>query len=97
VWQLPLEPLLAGAQVEIRSEDDDFVATLDSDDGRFRATGLPPGDYVIQEYDPVGFTSTTPNKLRAWVRANTVMQVSFGDISDAVRLPHRAYFPLLHN
>ena len=95
VWQPPEEPLLPGAQIVIRSEDSSIVVTLESEDGRFRATSLPPGNYLVQEYDPVGFSSTTPNKIQAWVRANTVMQVSFGDISDAVRRPHRKYFPLL--
>ena len=95
VWQPPGEPLLSGAIVVIRSEDSNIVATLHAEDGRFRAVSLPPGNYLVQEYDPVGFSSTTPNKIQAWVRANTLMQVSFGDISDAIRRPNRRYFPLL--
>jgi hypothetical protein len=81
--------------VEIRREDGGILVRLVSEDGRYRAMNLPPGSYVVQEFDPVGYSSTTPNKVQAWVRANTVMQVDFGDISNDIKRPYRQYVPVL--
>ena len=94
-WQSPQEPLLMGAQVEIRNVNGGFYAIMPVVGGRYRVISLPPQDYVVQEIDPPGYRSTTPNKIQAQVRANTCLEVNFGDISNTIALPHRVYFPML--
>ena len=37
------------------------------------------GDYSVQEFDPPGFTSTTPNLVSVTVASGEVVQVNFGD------------------
>jgi len=94
-WQPLQEPLLLGAQVEIRSADGDLHAIMPVEEGRYWVISLPPQDYVVREIDPMGYRSTTPNKIQAQVRANTCLEINFGDISNTIGLPHRVYFPML--
>ena len=84
-----------GAQVEIRNADGDFYAIMLVEEGRYRVINLPPQDYVVREIDLPGYRSTTPNRIQAQVRANTCLEINFGDISNTIGLPHRVYFPML--
>ncbi len=84
-----------GGQVEIRNADGDFYAIMPVEEGRYRVINLPPQNYVVQEIDPPGYRSTTPNKIQAQVRANTCLEINFGDVSNTIGLPHRVYFPVL--
>ncbi len=84
-----------GAQVEITNADGDFYASMLVEEGRYRVINLPSQDYVVRVIDPVGYRSTTPNTIQAQVRANTCLEINFGDVSNTIGLPHRVYFPML--
>jgi len=76
---------------------------MDAVDGRYELVGLIPGAYIVQEINPPGFTSTTPDKVLARVMANTRVEINFGDTilstpvptATATLSPLRLYFPLL--
>jgi hypothetical protein len=93
-WQIPGEPLLQGSLVAIRNDRGDIVVTMSSRDGRYRAISLPPDNYVVQEVDPLGYRSTTPNKIQVRVRANTSLEVNFGDVSNTLGMPYCVYLPV---
>ena len=53
-------------------------------DGRYWFV-LPPGSYTVQEVDPVGVTSTTPNTVPVDAGPEEYVRVDFGDTYDAGR------------
>lgn len=76
--------MLDGAQVEIRSEKQPPIyLILQALGGRYLFTSLPPDFYIVQEINPPGYTSTTSDKIRVEVMANTRVEVNFGDILSA--------------
>jgi hypothetical protein len=83
--------------LEIRSEGGDLVKEMTTDDGRYEVDNLSPGNYLVTEVDPLGYRSTTPNRVQARVRANISLVVNFGDISNSLAVPHRLFFPVQQN
>lgn len=76
--------MLDGAQVEIQSEKQPPIYLIvGALGGRYLFTSLPPNFYTAREINPPGYTSTTPDKIRVEVRANTRVEVNFGDILSA--------------
>ncbi len=53
--------------------------TVTSGDGTYLFTGLPPGSYTVEETDPEGFVSTTPNERAVSLARGGAASASFGD------------------
>lgn len=53
--------------------------TTTSGDGSYQFPGTAPGTYTVEEFDPVGFTSTTPNVRTVNLAAGGTAGASFGD------------------
>jgi len=53
--------------------------TLTNTQGKFKFTGVLPGDYHVQEIDPPGYISTTPNSFFINVSGSNVSNILFGD------------------
>ena len=51
-------------------------------DGRYSFV-VPPGTYTVQEVDPIGYSSTTPNSVPISPTAGDFIEINFGDISDS--------------
>jgi hypothetical protein len=94
-WQRPEEPTLAGSHVQITTIDGTLVYANLCKEGSYAVVGLPPGDYVVQEIDPPGYHSTTPNTIQIHVLANTRLVINFGDILATLLYPYRLYVPAL--
>lgn len=78
--QNPGEVGLGGVTVVIRNSSGVVVATVTTlPDGSFTALGLPAGTYTVEETDPAGFASTTPNLVSVTVPVGGVASAAFGD------------------
>ncbi|MCX8056048.1 MAG: CIA30 family protein, partial [Ignavibacteria bacterium] len=47
--------------------------------GRFEFLNVPDGEYHVQEIDPYGYISTTPNSFNIFVNGQDVCGIKFGD------------------
>ena len=56
-----------------------IATTLTNSQGQFKFTGVVPGDYHVQEIDPPGYISTTPNSFFITVSGSNVSNILFGD------------------
>jgi uncharacterized surface anchored protein len=82
------EPPLAGAQVVLLDEASQIVKhVVTGEDGLFEFDHLLPGRYQVREQNPLGFQSTTADKLWVQVRANTVSQLTFADYDPTAPTP----------
>ncbi|MEA4906204.1 MAG: sortase [Anaerolineaceae bacterium] len=80
----PGESLLSGVTVRLYDGANNLVGTVLSDvDGTYRFTGLTAGTYTLQETDPAGYSSTTPNQVSVTLAANSSQTVNFGDLTVA--------------
>ncbi len=71
-WQQPAEPALEGVVVYIDSNADGSLEfgepwTTTSADGSYAFTDLAPGDYVVMEVVPPGWTQTSPTNVNLQV------------------------------
>lgn len=57
------------------------VVTSTSGDGAFVFSGLVPGAYVLQQTDPQGFSSSTPNEVAINLEPGQAGTASFGDVA----------------
>ncbi len=74
------EPPLPNAQVLLRTTAGTLLMLQTTGgDGLYRMENLTPGMYWVQEIDPPGYISTTPNDWMVQVHANTIVEVHFGD------------------
>lgn len=72
------EPGLAGVQVRLAGAAGTRDAATDAD-GTFLFEAVTPGSYTVEETDPEGFTSTTPNLRSVHVAAGGAATAHFGD------------------
>jgi len=56
-----------------------IATTLTNALGQFSFTNVLPGDYHVQEIDPPGYISTTPNSFFVQVVASNISNILFGD------------------
>lgn len=81
--QGPGEPGIPGALIELQdgvcTSGVNCPTTTTAGDGSYGFNNLTPGDYVVVETDPAGYTSTMANTVPATVVADTTTSVNFGD------------------
>lgn len=76
----PDEPPLPNAQVILRTmEGALMMLQTTGGDGVYMMGEIVPGSYWLQEVDPPGFISTTPNDWGVTVFSNTSVRINFGD------------------
>jgi len=74
------EPTLAGATITLWDSHSLVVGRQTTTiSGRYAFANLMPGNYLVQEQNPPGYLSTTPDAWSVYVAANTVQVVNFGD------------------
>jgi hypothetical protein len=74
------EPGLAGVVVTLRTSSYAFVARTTTDaDGHFVFANVPAGFFLVEEADPPGYVSSTPNGWILDVTAGMDFWVTFGD------------------
>jgi len=74
------EPPLPNAQIILRTPAGALMMLQTTGgDGLYRMENIVPGVYWLQESDPPGYISTTPNDWMVPVFANTSIEVNFGD------------------
>ncbi|MCX8056085.1 MAG: SpaA isopeptide-forming pilin-related protein [Ignavibacteria bacterium] len=56
-----------------------IATTLTNTQGQFTFTNVLPGQYHVQEIDPPGYISTTPNSFFITVSSSNVTNILFGD------------------
>lgn len=56
-----------------------IATTLTNTQGQFKFTGVVPGNYHVQEIDPPGYISTTPNSFFINVVNSNITNILFGD------------------
>ena len=66
---------IQGVKVKITPGGQTFTAS----DGSYSFTGLFNGTYIIQEIDPTGYTSCTPNKKTIKIKGSNIANRNFGD------------------
>ncbi len=54
-------------------------STTTSEDGTYQFPDLPPGNYRVEETDPTGFVSTTPNARAVALRTGGAAAAAFAD------------------
>ncbi|MGD9100577.1 MAG: SdrD B-like domain-containing protein, partial [Anaerolineae bacterium] len=78
--QDPGEPGLGGVVVSLIDPGTGAtITTTTTGDGSYIFTGVDPGDYIVQESDPDGFTSTTPNDVPVSIGSGGAATANFGD------------------
>jgi uncharacterized repeat protein (TIGR01451 family) len=76
----PSENGIGGVKVElVDSTGQVITSTLTAGDGTYHFPNVPPGDYIVRESDPQGFTSTTPNTVAVTVTPGGSATANFGD------------------
>ncbi len=74
----PGEPGIGGVQVKLVGETGQRT-TATSGDGAFLFAAVTPGSYTVEEIDPVGYSSSTPNLRAVSVASAGAASASFGD------------------
>ena len=75
------EPGIGGVSVTLTGGGGLPVVVGTSGDGAFVFTGLVPGAYLLQQTDPEGFSSTTPNEVAINLDPGQAGTASFGDVA----------------
>lgn len=74
------EPPLPNAQLILRTPAGALMMLQTTGgDGLYRMENIVPGTYWLQEIDPPGYVSTTPNDWMVPVFANMSIEINFGD------------------
>ena len=72
------EPGLGGVKVELKDDKSTVFATQFTDvNGNVQFTNLPAQAFIVEETDPDGYSSTTPNQVTVDLRTSS--RVVFGD------------------
>ena len=81
----PGEPGIGGVTIQLINPSTGAVVatTTTAGDGTYTLNGLPPGSYTVQETDPSGFTSSTPNAVSITLIAGNGTTANFGDLAPA--------------
>lgn len=74
----PSEPGLPGVIIRLSTATGQRTQTTDST-GAYQFANVAPDSYTLEETDPVGFTSTTPNLRAVTVLNGGSARVNFGD------------------
>ncbi len=78
------EPGLGGVAVVVRDGGGNVVATrTTAADGSFVANNLPAGAYTVEEVQPAGFTSSTPDTASVTVSPGGLARQDFGEVRGA--------------
>ena len=76
----PGETGIGGVTVDLRDGAGSLVDTVATvGDGTYVFTEVAAGSYTVEETDPEGFASTTPNEVAISLAADGVATASFGD------------------
>lgn len=90
------EPPLVGVEIILRDGEGSPLETTFTDEfGFYHFADLMPGTYIVQEVDPPGYYSTTPNTVRKDVAAGEMVTVSFGDKRASSTLFHSVFVPMV--
>ncbi len=73
------EPGLVGVSVLLLQNNLVIGSTTTAGNGVYHFDSLLPGQYRIEETDPPGFSSTTPNAVVVYLLAGADLEVNFGD------------------
>ncbi len=74
------EPRLAGVIIRLKDVNNLVIATATTGtDGSFTFTNLAAGTYTIEEEQPAGYGSSTPNSVQVTVSAGGAQAVRFGE------------------
>ncbi|MBM3883006.1 MAG: hypothetical protein FJ387_25360, partial [Verrucomicrobia bacterium] len=86
---------LGGVPMTLRHLDSGFVtATITAGNGAYLFTGIAPGRVAIEETDPPGFVSLTPNSVEVSLTLGGAASANFADLSELVRPPVIAVGPV---
>jgi hypothetical protein len=88
------EPRLGGVEVLLKTGDlvllDTFVTGAD---GAYSFTGLLPDEYRVEEEDPPGYVSSTPNEVVLVVQPDVTITLDFGDYLEPTATPTATVTP----
>ncbi|HMP43039.1 MAG TPA: SdrD B-like domain-containing protein, partial [Roseiflexaceae bacterium] len=71
---------LAGVTITLRNSGGSVITTTTTaGDGSYSFNGLIAGNYTVEETDPSGFSSTTPNSVAVILTVGGTATASFGD------------------
>jgi len=71
---------IAGAVVNLTLESMDVLTTATASDGSYLFTGVPSGSHTVEEEEPEGFASTTPNAVIVSLCGEDSASANFGDL-----------------
>ena len=85
------EPLLVGAQVALTNRQRAPIASkMSVGDSQFVTfEGLQPGNYIVEEQDPPGYVSTSPNQCAVTVVGGSTLELYFADRFEPSPTPTR--------
>ena len=74
---------IGGVTIQLLTARGTVLETIaTSGDGSYRFTGIVYGSYGVEETDPSGYTSTTPNTVHVSINASGSAIANFGDQSE---------------
>jgi protocatechuate 3,4-dioxygenase beta subunit len=75
------EPSVGGVTIILRDAGGNIIATTTTAaDGTYRFDGIAPGTYTVEELQPTGYGSSTPNTLSVDVPLVGRSNVNFGEV-----------------
>jgi len=79
------DPGIGGVTITLKDALGNVVATtVTAADGSYAFTGLPAGNYTVEETQPVGYGSSTSDTRTATVTAGSSASVDFGDTTSSL-------------
>jgi uncharacterized repeat protein (TIGR01451 family) len=79
---------LSGVTITLRNGEGTAIATTTTvGDGSYQFTNVSAGSYTVEETDPSGFVSTTPNTVSTTVAAGGAANANFGDRISPAKMP----------
>ena len=84
-------PGIGGVTVNLRGLDEDVsTSKATAGDGSYIFTHVGSGVYLVEEINPAGFGSTTPDRVRISMVSDGSAVVNFGD-----RKGYRIFLPII--
>jgi len=81
----PSDPGIGGVTVQLRNSVGTVIATaLTTADGSYSFTDLPQGDYTVEELQPLGYASSTPDSVAVTLVAAATAVIDFADTLSTV-------------
>ncbi len=75
----PGEPGIGGVTITLYQGTTVVGTRTTAGDGTYEYADLAPGQYRVEETDPTGYTSTTPNAILLYLSAGANLEANFGD------------------